>query len=107
LRQSPTEDSLATPCQSSLERLVVSRERPNGFRGLASGRGRPAPPLSLTPPSETFARHLIGEVIAGATRQVSMLEVLAYAVFFVLMFGCLLYIMNSLETEETPKDRDR
>ena len=43
----------------------------------------------------------------GATGQVLMREVLAYAVFFVLMFGCLLYIMNSLETEEAPKDRDR
>jgi len=28
-------------------------------------------------------------------------------VFFVLMFGCLWYIMNSLETEEAPKDRDQ
>lgn len=36
-----------------------------------------------------------------------MLEVLAYAGFFVMMFGCLWYIMTSLETEEAPKDRDR
>lgn len=43
----------------------------------------------------------------GATGQVLMREVLAYAVLFVLMFGCLLYIMNSLETEEAPKDRDQ
>ena len=43
----------------------------------------------------------------GATGQVLMLEVLAYAAFFVLMFGCLLYIMSSLETEEAPKDRDQ
>ena len=80
----------------------------NGFRGLASGRGRPAPPLSLTPPSEAFARRPDRvEVIAGASGEVLMAEVLAYAVFFVLMFGCLWYIMNSLETEEAPKDRDR
>jgi hypothetical protein len=36
-----------------------------------------------------------------------MLEILGYAVFFALMFGCLLYVMNSLETEEAPKDRDQ
>jgi len=36
-----------------------------------------------------------------------MLEVLAYTAFFVLMFGCLWYVMNSLETEESPKDRDQ
>ena len=34
-----------------------------------------------------------------------MLEFLAYALFFVLVFACLRYIMSSLETEETPKDR--
>jgi hypothetical protein len=28
---------------------------------------------------------------------VLMLEVLAYAVFFVLMFGCVFYVMDSLE----------
>lgn len=61
----------------------------NGFRGLASGRGRSAPPLSLTPPSEAFARR--------PDREVLMLEVLAYAGFFVLMFGCLFYVMDSLE----------
>jgi hypothetical protein len=33
-----------------------------------------------------------------------MLEFLAYAVFFVLMLGCLCYIMSSLETEEAPRD---
>jgi hypothetical protein len=37
--------------------------------------------------------------------KVSMLEFIAYIVFFVLMFGCLLYIMSSLETEEVPRDR--
>ena len=36
-----------------------------------------------------------------------MLEFLGYAVFFVLMFACLRYVMNALETEEAPKDRDR
>jgi hypothetical protein len=70
----------------------------NDFRGLASGRGRPAPPLSLAPPSEAFARRPgREEVIAGATGEVVMAEVLAYAVFFVLMFGCLFYVMDSLE----------
>lgn len=37
--------------------------------------------------------------------EVLMLEFLAYIVFFVLMVGCLLYIMSSLETEEVPRDR--
>jgi hypothetical protein len=36
-----------------------------------------------------------------------MLEFLAYAAFFVLMFGCLRYIMKSLETEEASNDRER
>jgi hypothetical protein len=36
-----------------------------------------------------------------------MLEFLGYAVFFVLMFGCLWYIMISLESEEAPEDRER
>jgi hypothetical protein len=34
-----------------------------------------------------------------------MLEFFTYVVFFVLMFGCLHYIMSSLETEEVPRDR--
>ena len=33
-----------------------------------------------------------------------MLEYLAYAVFLVVMLGCLLYVMSSLETEEAPRD---
>jgi hypothetical protein len=36
-----------------------------------------------------------------------MLEFVVYAMFFVLMFGCLWYIMDSLETEGAPEDRDR
>lgn len=36
-----------------------------------------------------------------------MLELLAYAAFFVLMFACLWYIMISLESEEAPEDRER
>jgi hypothetical protein len=36
-----------------------------------------------------------------------MLEFLAYVVFFVLMLGCLRYIMSSLETEEAPRDRSQ
>ena len=35
-----------------------------------------------------------------------MLEYLGYAVFLVLIFGCLYYIMNSLETEDASQDRD-
>jgi hypothetical protein len=31
-----------------------------------------------------------------------MLEFLAYVVFLVAVFGCLLYVMNSLETEGPP-----
>ena len=89
LRPSPTEDS--PPIWARLLTL-------NDFRGLASGRGRPAPPLSLTPPSEAFARRPDREeVIAGAIGEVVMAEILAYAVFFVLMFGCLFYVMDSLE----------
>ena len=34
-----------------------------------------------------------------------MMEYLAYAAFFVAVFGCLYYIMNSLETEGAPDDR--
>ena len=33
-----------------------------------------------------------------------MLEYLAYGAFFIVMFGCLVYIMNSLETEGGPED---
>jgi hypothetical protein len=36
-----------------------------------------------------------------------MLEYLAYAVFLVVMIGCLLYIMNSLETEGASGDHER
>jgi hypothetical protein len=36
-----------------------------------------------------------------------MLEYLVYAAFFVAVFGCLYYIMNSLETEGTPNDPKR
>jgi hypothetical protein len=36
-----------------------------------------------------------------------MLEFLGYAAFFVLIFWCLRYIMNALETEEASKDGDR
>jgi hypothetical protein len=32
-----------------------------------------------------------------------MLEFLAYAAFLVAVFGCLYYIMNSLETEGPPE----
>jgi hypothetical protein len=35
-----------------------------------------------------------------------MLEYLLYAGFFVVMFGCLRYIMQSLESEGTPEDRN-
>ena len=34
-----------------------------------------------------------------------MLEYLAYALFIVLMVGCLGYVMRSLETEETPPEK--
>jgi len=37
----------------------------------------------------------------------SMLEYLGYAAFLILIFACLRYIMHSLETEESSKDRDR
>jgi hypothetical protein len=33
-----------------------------------------------------------------------MLEYLAYALFVVLMIGCLLYVMSTLETEGAPRD---
>jgi hypothetical protein len=33
-----------------------------------------------------------------------MLEYLGYAAFLVLIFCCLYYIMNSLETEGSPED---
>jgi hypothetical protein len=33
-----------------------------------------------------------------------MLEYLAYALFAVIMIGCLLYVVSSLGTEETPRD---
>jgi len=33
-----------------------------------------------------------------------MLEYLGYAAFLILMFGCLRYVMSSLETGETPDD---
>lgn len=36
-----------------------------------------------------------------------MFEYLGYAAFLVLIFGCLYYIMNSLETEGAPEDRKR
>ena len=36
-----------------------------------------------------------------------MLEYLAYALFGVLMIGCLGYVMRSLETEGTPRDPKR
>jgi hypothetical protein len=34
-----------------------------------------------------------------------MLEYLAYALFGVVMIGCLVYIINALETEEPPKSK--
>jgi hypothetical protein len=36
-----------------------------------------------------------------------MLEFLTYTVFGIVMFGCLWYIMDSLETEGPPEDRNR
>jgi hypothetical protein len=33
-----------------------------------------------------------------------MLEYVAYALFVVLMIGCLVYVMRSLETEDSPPD---
>jgi len=36
-----------------------------------------------------------------------MLEYLEYAVFLIVMIGCLLYVMSSLETEGSPKDPNR
>jgi len=36
-----------------------------------------------------------------------MLEYLAYALFVILMIGCLHYVMISLETEEAPPDEKR
>ena len=36
-----------------------------------------------------------------------MLEYLEYAAFLIAVFGCLYYIMNSLETEDAPKDPER
>ena len=35
------------------------------------------------------------------------LEYLGYAAFLILMFGCLRYIMDSLETEGASEDRER
>jgi hypothetical protein len=35
-----------------------------------------------------------------------MLEYLAYAAFFIMMFGCVRYIMQSLESDGTPEDRN-
>jgi hypothetical protein len=34
-----------------------------------------------------------------------MLEYLGYALFGVVMIGCLLYIMNALETDEPPSSK--
>jgi len=36
-----------------------------------------------------------------------MLEYLGYTVFLVVMLGCLLYVMSSLETEGAPEDPKR
>ena len=35
----------------------------------------------------------------------NVLEYIAYALFLVLIIGCLAYVMRSLETEETPPDQ--
>jgi hypothetical protein len=40
-------------------------------------------------------------------RDAEMLEYLAYALFVVVMIGCLHYVMRSLETERTPRDPKR
>jgi hypothetical protein len=42
-----------------------------------------------------------------ALGEVAMLEYLEYAAFLIAVFGCLYYIMNSLETEDLPKDPER
>jgi hypothetical protein len=51
-------------------------------------------------------RHVSWSLRLGEQR---MLEYLGYALFGVVMIGCLLYIMNALETDEppTPKQPDR
>ena len=40
-----------------------------------------------------------------AVREERMLGYLGYALFGVLMIGCLVYIMNALETDEAPNPR--
>jgi hypothetical protein len=59
--------------------------------------------LSSTPPTEAIcAVSRSGSYRLG----VLMLEFLTYAVFGIVMFGCLWYIMGSLETEGAPEDRN-
>jgi len=36
--------------------------------------------------------------------EAGMVEYLVYAVFIVVVIGCLLYVVNSLETEEPPRE---
>jgi hypothetical protein len=48
---------------------------------------------------------IVRKVITGRDRgRLKMLEYLTYAVFLVAVFGCLVYVMNSLETEGPPVD---
>lgn len=62
---------------------------------------RALPSTRLTRPRNS------AEVSAGGTGEVEMLEYLGYTVFLVVMLGCLLYVMSSLETEGAPEDPKR
>ena len=49
-------------------------------------------------------RHSCARVLSqlpGAIREVLMLEFLAYTVFAIMLFGCLRYVMGSLDIEES------
>jgi hypothetical protein len=94
LANSPTSASAYIDC-------VPKRLQGAGIREVIPTLTFPEPP-----PGAFRAAHLIGrKPLRVELGEVLMLEFLAYVVFFVLMFGCLLYIMSSLETEEAPRDR--
>jgi hypothetical protein len=52
---------------------------------------------------DTFAEEWAGDV-TGWDWGVALLEYLAYAAFFVVVFACLYYVMDALESEGAPKD---
>jgi hypothetical protein len=41
--------------------------------------------------------------VIAAGQGAEMFEYLGYALFVVVMIGCLLFVINSLETKETPR----